>query len=163
MYGSAARMRATPLTWRVVWPGCTLKSRGMKSRFWAISSCSMDRIIPGQPLQLAADEEGHVDHPVREAPLVVVPGEHLDELAVVRQRGLRGIEDGRCRVAVVVDRDGRLGVVLEDALQLPLGGGFAGSFALLHRGLPRDLRREIDQRDVRRPHPDRGAVHPPLH
>src|SRR6185312_14297733 len=67
-------------------------------------------------LKFSRDEEAHIHHPVREAPLVVVPGEDLDELAVVGHRGLRRVEDRRRRVAVVVDADGQLGVVLQDAL-----------------------------------------------
>src|SRR4051812_47245130 len=121
MVGSAARIRASSFTFPVFLSNGTLKSTRMNSRLPAIGSCSMDRIIAA--LELAGDEETHVHHAVRKTPLVVVPGEHLDELAVVSDRGLGGVEDRGSRIAVVIDAHGLLGVVLEHSLELPFGGG----------------------------------------
>src|SRR5205823_10819760 len=150
MVGSAAWTRASSFTLPVFLSSGTLKSTRTNSRFCPMSSCSMDRIIPALASALAADEQGDVDHAVGEAPLVVVPAEDLHELAVVGDGGLRRVEDAGGGIAVVVDGDGRLGVVLGDALELSLGGGLEGGIDLLHGGLARKLRREIDERDVRR-------------
>src|SRR5437868_11396166 len=122
MVGSAARMRASSFTFPVFLSRGTLKSTRMKSRLPAIGSCSMERIIRPAS-QLAGDEETHVHHAVGEAPLVVVPGEDLDELAVVGHRRLGGVEDRGRGVTVVVDAHGLLGVVLENSLELSFGGG----------------------------------------
>src|SRR5947207_15958721 len=54
-------------------------------------------------------------HPVREAPLVVVPGEDLGQVAV-DHLGERGVDDGRVRVAAEVDRDQLLVRTVEVAL-----------------------------------------------
>src|SRR4051812_34839460 len=113
-------MRASSLTAPVFLSSGTLKSTRMNSRLPAISSCSMDLIIPSRfsplaPLggegsggvgvgsaegagtrsflKLSRDVKADIHHPVREAPLVVVPGEDLHELAVVGHRGLRRVED----------------------------------------------------------------------
>src|SRR5690242_207961 len=130
MVGSAARMRASSLTLWVFLSSGTLKSTRTKRRRPPMSSCSMERIIP-PGLQLAADVQRHVHHAVGEAPLVVVPGEDLHELPVVRHRGLGGVEDRRRWIAVVVDADGGLGVVLEDALELALRRRLEGRVDLL--------------------------------
>src|SRR5262249_48574113 len=79
-----------------------------------------------------ADQQGHVAHPVREAPLVVVPGQHLQE-RLVDHAGERAVEDGGVRRAVEVRRDQRLVAVVEDALQRARGGNLDGGG---HRLLP---------------------------
>src|SRR4051794_28218129 len=72
-------------------------------------------------------EDGRdVEHAVREAPLVVVPGGHLDERAVGRDAGEGRVEDRARRVVVEVGGDQLLGVVLEDALEVAVA-------ARLHR------------------------------
>src|SRR4051812_48062652 len=48
--------------------------------------------------QLLAGVEHEVDHPVGVAPLVVVPAEHLDELAHAHRQ--LAVEDARVRVAL---------------------------------------------------------------
>ena len=59
---------------------------------------------------------GQVDDAVRVAPLVVVPGDDLHELAVDHHRQRR-VEDRRVRRGDDVGRDDRVLVVLEDALE----------------------------------------------
>src|SRR5712691_2182341 len=112
MVGSAARMRESSLTAPVFLSIGTLKSTRMKTRFPGRSSCSTDLIMAA--LQLAADEQRHVHHPVGEAPLVVVPGELLGAEVALGHRGLGGVEDRAGGVAVVVDGDRQLRVVLQD-------------------------------------------------
>src|SRR5512143_3961800 len=101
----------------------TLKSTRMKTRFPARSRASIVlSAMRGSRERLAEEVLGRVDHAVREAPLVVVPREDLRERVVDDERAGR-VEDGRVRIAHVVDGDGRLVRVLEDALQLAFGGG----------------------------------------
>src|SRR5687768_12893955 len=84
---------------------------------------------------MTSDQPGHraggVDHPVREAPFVVVPGDDPDQLAL-EHGGLEAV-DGRAGGAmVVVDRDQRLLAIVEDAGQRPaLGGGAQHAVDLL--------------------------------
>src|SRR5262249_8523256 len=58
----------------------------------------------------------------RVAPLIVVPGDRLDQVAADDQR-LVGREDARVRVADDVARDQRIRGVFEDTLERPIGGG----------------------------------------
>ena len=83
------------------------------------------------------------------APLVVIPRDDLHERVGQRDAGL-GVEDGGVRIADEVGRDDHILRVIEDALELALGG-------LLHRGA--DLRilgglgqvdREVDDGDIQR-------------
>ncbi len=69
----------------------------------------------------SADEDRHVDQAVRVAPLVVVPAEHLDEVAVAH--GEPAVEDAAVRVADDVGGHERLLGVLEHPLQRPLSRG----------------------------------------
>src|SRR4051812_19058161 len=57
---------------------------------------------------------GGVEHAVAEAPFVVVPAQHLDEVAVGHAR-LRRIEYRAVAVVIEVARHQRLGRVAEDA------------------------------------------------
>src|SRR5262249_6267516 len=96
--GSASRMRESSVIFRSPGlpsrPGAgatssrgTLKSTRRKTRLFSIGSSRIDR-IPSSGLLIASraplsklggDELGELDHAVREAPLVVVPGEDLGE------------------------------------------------------------------------------------
>src|SRR5204863_9642248 len=57
----------------------TFRSARMKTRFAARSSSSSARTCRPGLAEPSTHLEGDVAHPVREAPLVVVPGEHLAE------------------------------------------------------------------------------------
>src|SRR6266540_1470975 len=154
--GSAARIRASSVT-RPCSSRGTLKSTRMKTRFPASSRASMVFSMTRSLGQVL----GHVDHAVREAPLVVVPGEDLGEGAVDDERARR-VEDRRRRVVVVVHRDrGRLGV-REDALQRSLRGLLERRVDLLGGRRLLELDREVDERDVRRRDAYRRAVELPL-
>src|SRR3954470_17305164 len=101
MLGSAARMRASSFTAPVFLSRGTLKSTRTKTRLPATSRSSTERTI--QPAsELRFDEKRHVHHAVREAPLVVVPGEYLGEVPALGHRGLGRVVDRGMRVAVVV-------------------------------------------------------------
>src|SRR5438128_7466302 len=96
----------------------TFRSARMKTRRPAMSTSSSDRTPPLDLAEAPAHQERDVAHPVREAPLVVVPGEHLAEGLVHHAREL-GVEDGGVGRAVEVRGHERLLAVEEDALQWP--------------------------------------------
>ena len=64
-------------------------------------------------------EVGQVDHPVGVAPLVIVPGDNLDEARGESNAGI-SIEDGRARVRGEVLRDNLILSVSEDSLKCTL-------------------------------------------
>src|SRR2546422_977413 len=80
--------------------------------------------------EVSTHQEGDVAHPVREAPLVVVPGEHLAE-RVVHDPGEIGVEDRGVRRPVEVRGDERLLAVEEEAPERPRGGLLHGRVHLL--------------------------------
>src|SRR5213076_1006977 len=86
------------------------------------------------------------------APLVVVPGDHLDQV-VANDHRREAVDDRGARVALEVHRDERLVGVAEDPLQvafrqlLELLVDRLGARLLLH------LRHEVDDRDGRRRDP----------
>src|SRR5271166_287402 len=100
-----------------------------------------------------------VGHAQREAPFVVVPGEHAHKIPV-DDFGLVEVKDPRMRVVVEVDRDIWLVGVTEDALKRPVavGGRLDGGVDLVLVGRPLGDELEIDNRDVRRRHADRRAI-----
>src|SRR5689334_11570656 len=66
-----------------------------------------------------------VNHPGREAGLVVVPGDHLDHVAG-DHLGALGIDDGGKRAAVEVDGDDGVLGVAQDPLERAFGGSLQG-------------------------------------
>src|SRR5207244_1375714 len=99
----------------------TFRSARMKTRFAASSRSSSDRTRRPGLAEASTDQERDVAHPVRETPLVVVPGEDLAERVVHDPREL-GVEDRGVGRAVEVRGNERLLAVEEDALERPLGG-----------------------------------------
>src|SRR5660397_128060 len=89
-----------------------------------------------------------VDQAAGVPPLVVVPGEHLHHLPA-EDLGREGVEGGRCRVVVEIDRDERFVHVLEDPLHGALGGLLHRRVDLFRRGALRQLHREVHHRNVR--------------
>src|SRR5215470_11096430 len=103
MVGSAASIRVASL----ITPSRsgTLKSTRMKTRWLRRSTWSMSRIAGvAERSDRLADHGGHVHHAVREAPFVVVPGQHLREVAV-DDLGQLQVDGRRDRRAVEIDRD----------------------------------------------------------
>src|SRR5690606_682183 len=100
---------------------------------------------------------GGVEHAVGEAPLVVVPRTHLDQVAgdlgqafVHRAGGGRVIEVGRHQ---------RLVGVGQNALEGAFGGGrLEDGVDFVHRGFAGGHERQVDQRDVDGGHADGVAV-----
>mmetsp|Transcript_12458 Transcript_12458/g.36725 ORF Transcript_12458/g.36725 Transcript_12458/m.36725 type:complete len:389 (-) Transcript_12458:198-1364(-) len=88
-----------------------------------------------------------VNNTARVAPLVVVPGDELDEGRVEHDAGI-SIEDGRPGVALEVGGHKRLVGVSEEALHLALGLGLDGGADLLVGGLLGELGSEVDNRHV---------------
>ena len=76
------------------------------------------------------DRNCQVGHAAGVAPLVVVPGNNLDHVAV-DNGGELPVDDGGAAVALQVHRHQRILAVAQDALQLPLGGGAQGCVDLL--------------------------------
>src|SRR5215470_19015266 len=110
--GSAASMRVASLTWPPV--RGTLKSTRTKTRLPSTGSAASVRTRAST--EPATDQQGHVLHAVGETPFVVVPGQHLAEVAADHARRL-GVEDRRVRGTVEVAGDERLVAVAEDALE----------------------------------------------
>src|SRR6476659_7624894 len=111
---------------------------------------------PAKSDQLAHRHRG-VDHPVGEAPFVVVPRHHAHQRAV-HHLGLIHRENGRVRIVIEIAGDVRRLGIAEDTLELLLGGALhrAVDFVLCGRALGDEL--EVDNRHVGRGHPDRHAV-----
>lgn len=81
------------------------------------------------------------------APLVVVPGDELDEVGVQGDTGL-GIEDGGVVVTVQVGGDNVIVGVAEDALELTLGGGLDDLLDLVVGGGLLEAAGQVDHGDV---------------
>src|SRR5947209_10779052 len=101
--------------------------------------------------QVSSDQLAHrnrgVDHPVGEAPFVVVPRHHPHQRAV-HHLGLVDREHRRVRIVVEIAGDvGHLGVA-EDALELPLGGALHRAVDLVLRGRALGDEFEVDDRDI---------------
>src|SRR5512141_1816962 len=103
------------------------------------------------------DELRQVDQAAGVPPLVVVPGEHLHHLPA-DHLGREGVEAGRGRVVVEIDRDERLVHVLQDPLHGPLGGLLHRRVDLFRRGALRQLRRQVHHGNVRGGDADRHPV-----
>src|SRR5438132_4282530 len=90
---------------------------------------------------------GHVTHEIhdaiRVAPLVVVPGDELEEVAVQLDRAAR-VVDARCLVVDEVARDDLFVGVREDALQIGLARLPHGSVDFFQARRLRGLEREVD-------------------
>ena len=94
---------------------------------------------------------GHIDQEIadapRVAPLVVVPGNQLDEVLVQRDTSL-SIEDGGSRVADEIGGDDILISVLKNALVLVFGSSLDDSLDLIIGGLLLEAHDEIDDGDI---------------
>ncbi len=98
-----------------------------------------------------------VDAAVGVAPLVVVPGQHLHEIAVHDLR-VGAVDDRGMRVAAVVDRDQRRVLHVQDALHRARGGGAHRAVDVVDGDRLLDQGHQVDARDVRRRHAHRDAV-----
>src|SRR5262245_28756244 len=123
----AARMRESSVT-LPSWSG-TLKSTRTKTRFPAASrsrtvSLSMFEFLPGRGAgsgrrgdrQALRDERGEIRDAAAVAPLVVVPGDDLHEVAA-QDHVRREVDDGRAAVTAEVGRDERVVARAQDALE----------------------------------------------
>src|SRR6188768_2317495 len=102
MVGSDARMRASLVT-LPSFTG-TFRSSRIRTRLPRRSWSAMRRTFMQRSLRSFRPGDRGVQHAVREAPLVVVPGAHLDQRAFADARH-GGVVGGRGRVGVVFDRD----------------------------------------------------------
>ena len=122
------------------------KCRSHISRFWS-------------PVLSASLGERHrrIEHAVREAPLVVVPGRDLDQTP--GDFGQRRIEGARRRIVVEVAGDQRRFAVVQHAFQCGgIGSLLHDRVDLGYRRVARGVEAEIDDRDIDRRHSDREAV-----
>src|SRR5687768_9925054 len=156
--GAAARSRASLVT-RPSAIG-TLRSSRISTRLPASARSPM-RIAFTWSLTGARPGERRVEHAVREAPFVVVPGADLDQRAI-QHLGERAVHGAGGRVVVEVHRHERLLGVLEDALER--AGGCLLQHVVHLSGRRRALRdeREVNERHVDRRHAHREAVELPL-
>lgn len=96
---------------------------------------------------LSSDVDEEIDDTARVTPLVIVPGDELQEVLVQLDTGV-GIEDGGVGVAGEIGGDDGVFGVAEDTLELTLGGLLDGSLDLfVGRGLL-DADDEIDDGDI---------------
>src|SRR6476646_8195543 len=102
--GRVARSLVSSLTA----PSCigTLRSTRTKARFPLtsprLSSVRNDAMTSDQPRH----RRRGVDHPVREAPFIVVPGEDADQFAL-QHRGFEAVDGRAYRIVVIADRNQR--------------------------------------------------------
>src|SRR4029077_15248910 len=94
-------------------------------------------------LQLLSHRHGGVGHAVGETPLVVIPGHHPHQRAVLHL-GLVHVERRGMRVVVEVDRDVGRGCVAEDAPELLLAGALHRLVDLFLVGLAQGHDLQID-------------------
>ena len=97
------------------------------------------------------------DH-VGVTPLIVVPGDQLDEVVVEHDAGSL-IEDARVRVADEVLRDDLVARVGEDALEGAFARGVDGVADLGVGGGLFEARGQVDDGDIRRGHAEAHAGH----
>ena len=98
---------------------------------------------------LLGDVRQQVADAARVAPLVVVPRDKLDKVAVQSDTGL-SVEDGRVLVAGKVGGDNLLLSVAEDALVGGLGSLLDDSLDLVVGGALLEADDKIDDRDIER-------------
>src|SRR4051812_21002633 len=147
MVGSDARMRASLVT--LPSSTGTFRSSRIRTRLPRRSWSAMRSTFMTRPSGGFRPGDRGVEHAVGEAPLVVVPGAHLDQRAFADARHGR-IVGGRRRIMVVVDRDQLLLGVREHALHGAFGGFPDDLVDLFDRGRPLGDERQVDQRDVDR-------------
>ena len=94
------------------------------------------------------DVTGEVDHLVGEAPLVVVPGDELDKVAVEGDAGL-GVENGGVRVGAEVGGDDLVVNILQNALHGAFGSGLDGGADLGVGGGLLEAHGQVDDGHVR--------------
>ena len=96
---------------------------------------------------LGGHDADHLDDLVGVTPLVVVPGDELDEGRIQLDAGL-GVEGGGAGLAAEVGGDDRLVGVAEDALELAFGGLLHGGADVLVGGGLLKLAGQVDHGDV---------------
>src|SRR6185369_7981982 len=100
-------------------------------------------------LQALCDEEGNeVDHAAGVAPLVVVPRDHLQEVAV-QHLGQQGIDDAAVGIAQHIARNHGILGVGQDALEFAFGRGFQCGVDRFRGGGFVQNGDEIDYRNIR--------------
>src|SRR5574337_187001 len=122
-------------------------SRGSKSRTVSLSiSASLSPKAARGPAR-GSQALGHVGHEVGHAaalaPLVVVPGDDLHEVAA-QDHGGGAVDDRGPAVAPEVAGDERLVAHAQDAREGPRGGGPEGLVEALHGRRPGQLSGEVD-------------------
>src|SRR3954470_14005420 len=159
--GRAARMRVSSATTRLPPSSLsgTLKSTRTRTRrpfTGASRTLALSKDINGRETAASGGQNlaGQLDAAVGVAPLVVVPADRLDQLAVADHHRLRGVEDRGARVADDVGGDDRVLGIGEDPLHRPLGSCFDGGVDLLGIDRLRGGEGEVDDRAGRdrRPH-----------
>src|SRR5689334_6032904 len=108
MVGSAATMRVSSAT-SPSWMGTLKSTRTSTRRPAGCRSFTLFLRAVATPMKASSGHlEQRVDDAIREACFVVVPREHLDQIAVHHVGG-EGVEHAAVRVADHVARDDRIG------------------------------------------------------
>src|SRR5262249_61816950 len=123
----------------------TLKSTRTKARLPLRSTSLMESLSNS----FFHQQPNEVDTSARITPLVVVPGEHLHEIAIHHLRVSR-VDDRRIRIAFQVDGHEFVRRVSEDALQRTLGRALQGRVHFLATRLAVYKGRKVDDRDIGR-------------
>src|SRR6266581_1936378 len=130
------------------WMG-TLKSTRTSTRLPRRSTSDILRMGTGNrgsasTLLRVHERDGGIQHPVAEAPFVVVPGGHLYQRAP-DDLGKRRVENRRRGVVIEVGRDQRLLVVFEDIPQVRFGSLFHRAIDLVYRSRPFRHEGKVDE------------------
>jgi hypothetical protein len=96
---------------------------------------------------LLSDDADEIEDTARVSPLVIVPGNELDELVVQGDTGL-SIEDGGVVVSVQVGRDNLVLGVAENALELTVGSLLDGGLDLVIGSWVLQADSKINDRDI---------------
>ena len=121
------------------------QKRGMVHNILLLPTAAHARFLDRAVLLRSVDEE--IADTARVAPLVVVPGDELDEVLVERDARLR-VEDGRRGVAGEVGRDDLLVSVANDTLVSRLGRLLKGLLDLVVGRALLETNNEIDDGDI---------------
>src|SRR4029077_14974076 len=121
MVGSEARIRVSSATSPL--SSGTFRSARRRTRLPSTSASRTLALVSERDADVSGTDRRRLQHLLRQidaaigvAPLVVVPGEELDE-GPVDHLGLLGVEDGGVRIGDDVTGDDRVLRVLEDPLE----------------------------------------------
>src|SRR6267142_885979 len=155
MVGRVSTMRVSSVT-RPCSSSGTLKSTRMNTRRFFRSRSRMESLAMSgfacASETFLTHKADHVAHAAGVAPLVVVPGDHLDAISG-DDASHRSVDDGRARVTAVIHRDQLGGFVSQITFQWPLLTGLLErGIHFLNRCFLFDKYHHVDEGNIRRGH-----------